>query len=290
MQPAQIDLTAKLAHSPGEKAATGGSNNAAARVLRACESHLGRAVEFIAAILIAAEIVILFAGVVARYFLQQPLVWSDELASLLFLWHASLGAVVAFRRNEHMRMTALVGMTSSKTRAVLEAVSIAGVLAFLLLMLIPAYEFASEEIDVTTPALELSNAWRASALPVGLVLMAIVAIIQLFSMRSWALIGVGVGIVVLVAAALFALEPVLRGLGNLNLLLFFVGITGLLVFGGVPIAFCFGLATFGYLALTTRLPVVVLVGRMDEGMSHLILLAVPLFVFLGLLIEMTGME
>ena len=34
---------------------------------------------------------------------------------------------------------------------------------------------------------------------------------------------------------------------------------------------------------------VVVVGRMDEGMSHLILLAVPLFVFLGLLIEMTGM-
>ena len=31
------------------------------------------------------------------------------------------------------------------------------------------------------------------------------------------------------------------------------------------------------------------VGRIDEGMSHLILLSVPLFVFLGLLIEMTGM-
>src|SRR4029450_3816180 len=85
------------------------------------------------------------------------------------------------------------------------------------------------------------------------------------------------------------LAPVLRGLGNLNRLIFFVGITGLLVFGGVPIAFAFGLATFGYLALTTSLPVLVLVGRMDEGMSHLILLAVPLFVFLGLLIEMTGM-
>jgi len=34
---------------------------------------------------------------------------------------------------------------------------------------------------------------------------------------------------------------------------------------------------------------IVMVGRMDEGMSHLILLAIPLFVFLGLLIEMTGM-
>jgi hypothetical protein len=57
----------------------------------------------------------------------------------------------------------------------------------------------------------------------------------------------------------------------------------------VPIAFSFALATFGYLALTTGTPLMVMVGRMDEGMSHLILLAVPLFVFLGLLIEMTGM-
>ena len=62
-----------------------------------------------------------------------------------------------------------------------------------------------------------------------------------------------------------------------------------MVFAAVPIAFAFGLATFGYIVLTTNTPDVVVVGRMDEGMSHLILLSVPLFVFLGLLIEMTGM-
>jgi tripartite ATP-independent transporter DctM subunit len=73
------------------------------------------------------------------------------------------------------------------------------------------------------------------------------------------------------------------------LLIFFVGVAGACVFAGIPIAFAFGLATFGYLALTTSTPMPVIVGRMDEGMSHLILLAVPLFVFLGLLIEMTGM-
>ena len=84
-------------------------------------------------------------------------------------------------------------------------------------------------------------------------------------------------------------QPWLRPLGNLNLVIFFVGVVGFCVFAGVPIAFAFGLAVFGYLALTTRTPLMVLVGRMDEGMSHLILLAVPLFVFLGLLIEMTGM-
>src|SRR6202035_2287956 len=43
------------------------------------------------------------------------------------------------------------------------------------------------------------------------------------------------------------------------------------------------------LLFTTQVPVLILIGRMDEGMSHLILLSVPLFVFLGLLIEMTGM-
>ncbi|MGH8797274.1 MAG: TRAP transporter large permease, partial [Caldimonas sp.] len=83
--------------------------------------------------------------------------------------------------------------------------------------------------------------------------------------------------------------PLFRGLGNLNLILFFVIGVAVCVCAGVPIAFAFGLATFGYLALTTSTPLIVMVGRMDEGMSHIILLAVPLFVFLGLLIEMTGM-
>src|SRR5260370_37664117 len=70
------------------------------------ELFLGMLVEIPAAILVVAEIVILFAGVVARYGLRQPLIWSDELASILFLWLAMLGAAVAFRRSEHLRMTA----------------------------------------------------------------------------------------------------------------------------------------------------------------------------------------
>src|SRR5208337_50847 len=49
------------------------------------------------------------------------------------------------------------------------------------------------------------------------------------------------------------------------------------------------LATVAYLLCTTTTPLEVLPGRMDEGMSSLILLAVPLFVMLGALIEMTEM-
>ena len=95
--------------------------------------------------LVVAEIVILFAGVVARYVLHAPLIWSDELASILFLWLAMLGAVVAFRRGEHMRMTALVAMRGRRCAPISTWSRPAAALAFLLLIAWPAYEYAYEE-------------------------------------------------------------------------------------------------------------------------------------------------
>ena len=50
---------------------------------------------------------------------------------------------------------------------------------------------------------------------------------------------------------------------------------------GVPIAFAFGLATVGYLALTTSTPMWSSLAAWTRACAHLILLAVPLFVFLG---------
>src|SRR6185295_700897 len=52
-------------------------------LLASIEHTLGVLVEIPAALLVVAEIVILFAGVVARYGLHRPLIWSDELASIL---------------------------------------------------------------------------------------------------------------------------------------------------------------------------------------------------------------
>jgi tripartite ATP-independent transporter DctM subunit len=250
---------------------------------------LGTLVEIPAAILVVAEVVVLFAGVVSRYVLHAPLIWSDELASMLFLWLAMLGAVVAFRRSEHMRMTALVASAGPRMRAYLDLVAICAALAFLILIVHPAYEYASDEGVITTPALQISNAWRAAALPVGTCLMAFFALLRLVRFGDLKLVLLAALSVAVVIGLFWLAQPLFRPLGNLNLVIFFVGVAGFCVFAGVPIAFGFGLAIFGYLALTTRTPLSVLIGRMDEGMSHLILLSVPLFVFLGLLIEMTGM-
>ena len=254
---------------------------------------LDRAVAFVveraAALLVVTEIVVLFAGVVSRYVFRSPLVWSDELASILFLWLSMLGAVIALRHGEHMRMTAFVSGVGPRGRALLDAFALAASLAFLALIMPHVLHYASEEAMIVTPALEVSNAWRAAALPVGVALMILMSGLRLLRIATARTVARTLVAVALVAVLFWLAAPLLVPLGKWNLVVFFVGVVAAGVFAGVPIAFSFALATFGFLALTTKTPLLVMVGRMDEGMSHLILLAVPLFVFLGLLIEMTGM-
>src|SRR5260370_6083113 len=278
-----------MAHAEGSTAAAGEAGSPRRSSLAASlEGWLGMLVEIPAAILVVAEIVILFAGVVARYGLRQPLIWSDELASILFLWLAMLGAAVAFRRSEHMRMTAVVASASPAVRAWLDVVATCAALAFLLLIAGPACEYAYEESFITTPVLQVPNIWRAAALPAGTALMAVFALLRLARVGDFKLVLSAVLSVGLLMALFWLAQPWLRPLGNINLVIFFVGVAGFCVFAGVPIAFGFGLAIFGYLALTTRTPLMVLVGRMDEGMSHLILLSLPLLVFLRLLLQITA--
>jgi len=258
-------------------------------ILTSIDRALGHLVEIPAALLVVAEVIILFIGVVARYGFHRPLIWSDELSSILFLWLAMLGSAVAFRRGEHMRMTALVASAGPRMWAFLDVVGTSAALAFLLMIVAPSFEYAYEESYITTPALQIANSFRAAALPVGISLMIVFALLRLVRYGQVRTVLTALGTVVAIIGLFWLAEPLLRTLGNLNLIIFFVGVVALCVFAGVPIAFGFGLAIFGYMALTTRTPMMVLVGRMDEGMSHLILLSVPLFVFLGLLIEMTGM-
>ena len=253
------------------------------------ERTIGKAVEFACGWLVVVETLILFAGVISRYVFKKPYTWTDELASILFLWLAMLGAVLAYRRTEHMRMSALVNGASPRNRALLEALALTAGLAFLALVLWPSIEYALDEILIVTPALEIPNIWRALALPVGIGLMLLLGFLRIGRTSSVRDTLVALAIVAVVAVALWLSKPALMAMGNYKLIVFFVLLVGGAVLAGVPIVFAFGMGTFAFLALTTRTPLTVVVSRMDEGMSHIILLSVPLFVFLGLLIEITGM-
>jgi tripartite ATP-independent transporter DctM subunit len=245
--------------------------------------------EWPAAALVLLETGILLAGVVARYVFNRPLTWSDELASILFLWLAMLGAVIALRRGEHMRLTTIVGGLAPRAREFVETLTSCVVVLFVGLLLQPAYEHFDDQWVVTTPALEWHDGVRVAAIGVGAALMLLIALARLAERsRLKDLLACALLVGAVAAAGWFA-RPALMALGNLNLLIFFVGLVGLCVALGTPIGFSFGMATLAYLALSTRTPLTIVVSRMDEGMSHIILLSVPLFVFLGALIAMTGL-
>jgi len=227
--------------------------------------------------------------VVSRYVFNKPLTWSDELASILFLWLAMLGAVIALRRGEHMRLTTFVNHLLPERRAWIDTLGALVGIVFVMMLLPPAYEYFVAQQMIVTPALEIHDSWRVAAIGVGAVLMMVIAVARLIERSRLAHVASALALIGVVAAVLWFAKPLLPKLGNFNLILFFVVLVGLLVVMGVPIAFAFGIATMSYLALTTRTPLTVVTSRMDEGMSTLILLSVPLFVFLGLLIEMTGM-
>jgi tripartite ATP-independent transporter DctM subunit len=253
----------------------------------AIDRVIGAVVEPVAALLIVVEVFILAAGVFTRYVLGNPLVWSDELATIVFLWLAMLGSVVAYRRGEHIRLSVLVRKSSPHTRRILETIS-SVVTAIFVIEVMPASLkfFKQEQIDVT-PAMSIPQSYVVLAVIVGLTLILVLALLRLTEGDPKIVAGVVLTAIVVSAAIWFG-RGAFAGLGNVNLVLFFVVLVGACVAIGVPIAFSFGLGTLSYLAITTSVPLSTVVGRMQEGISNLVLLAVPLFIFLGLLMETGG--
>ena len=265
-----------------------GASPVSRRWVHAADQILGWTTEVPAAVLMLVEFALLLMGVIARYAFHHPLYWVDELATTLFLWLGMLGAAVALHRGEHMRLTAFVRRASPGLRAWIDVTVLVVVATFVLEMLVPTKEYVVSEAAITMPALQVSAAYSVSAVLVGMILMLSIVLVRLAGTASLRSIMGAVALVGGMSLLAVVVKPLLGRLGNLNLILFFVVLVGVFVSSSVPIAFGFGVATLSYLALTTQMPLSVVVGRMTEGMSTLVLLAVPLFVLLGLLIEMTG--
>jgi TRAP-type C4-dicarboxylate transport system permease small subunit len=268
------------------------ANEIAWAELRRCALIVDRAIgtvaEALGAGLVVTETCILFAGVVSRYVFNRPLMWTDELANFLFLWLAMLGAVVALRRGEHMRLTTFVNSLGPQWGRLLGAVGALVVIVFVLEILLPATQYLEIQKSTELITLSISDGYRVVAILVGATLTAAIALLRLLETTTWRGFLLAVALVAAVALALWLAQPLLIAMGHASLILFFVVLVAACVMIGVPIAFTFGIATFSYLALTTDLPLVIVVNRMDDGISNLLLLAVPMFVVLGLLMEMTG--
>jgi tripartite ATP-independent transporter DctM subunit len=252
-------------------------------------SSLMRPIEAIAALLLLVIIGLLLLGVTTRYVFSLPIVWIDEVASFSFLWLAMLGSAIAIDRNEHLRLTLFLGMFPERMRGFVNTCALLVVATFLIVLMQPSVEYVSEEWFVHTPALDIPNSFRVSAIAFGIFLMFAIVIAHVVRTSTLRDIVAAAALIAAVAGAFWLLSPSLLRLGNLNILIFLVGVVALCLVAGVPIAFCFGIGTLAFLAFSTRVPIFVVVGRMDEGMSSIILLSVPIFVLLGCILDATGM-
>ncbi|WP_158932371.1 TRAP transporter large permease subunit [Acidisphaera sp. S103] len=257
-------------------------------MLRKLDRLIDLLTQGLAALLVVIEVVILFVGVLWRYLLDNPLVWVEELAAILFLWLVSLGAVIALRRGEHMCMTVVIGRVGERTQRLATRFSALIVALVTAGLVLPGISYAEQQQAILTPVMQIPGSWEIAGQLFALILMFYVAIRRLFDDTTWQELAAVVGVTVAVGLALYALEPAFDALGNADLLIFFIGIVGVCILIGVPIAFSFGIATFAYIYFTTTIPLAVVIGQMDQGMSSIELLAVPMFVVLGLLLEMTG--
>ncbi|QIM54652.1 TRAP transporter large permease subunit [Hydrogenophaga crocea] len=248
-----------------------------------------RPFEAVAALLMLTITVLLLTAVISRYVFGKPLVWSDEVVSICFIWLTMLGAAIAVHRNEHLRLALFVDLMPERVRSFVHAFALMAMAAMLVALIPSAVEYAKDEWFIHTPALDLPNSFRVASIAFGFIAM--LGLILLYAGRTVRKteLALAVVLVAAIAAACWALSPQLMKLGTTNIAIFLIGFVAVCLVAGVPIAFCFGIGAVCYLAFSTHVPLSVVIGRMDEGMSSLVLVSVPIFVLLGCVLDATGM-
>ena len=140
--------------------------------------------EAVAAALTLLITVLLLSGVVSRYVFGLPLVWSEEVVSISFIWLTMLGAAIALHRQEHLRLNLFVDMMPTRVRLWAGALAQVLVATLLLTLLQPAIEYAQDEWFIKTPALDLPNTVRVGSIALGLGLMLLMVTIQALATRT----------------------------------------------------------------------------------------------------------
>ena len=105
--------------------------------------------------------------VVFRYFLGDPLVWSDELARYLFVWASFLGWVIAARRRSHLSIDMVGTRLAPAGRAVLRLVGAVAGIAFAALLVFYGWRITARNLDVDTTTLFFSIGVVYAMVPVA---------------------------------------------------------------------------------------------------------------------------
>jgi len=241
----------------------------------------------IAAMMLAADLLVVCGSVLLRYLFNAPVEWSDDVARGLMVGSSFFGAASAVARAENLGVAFFVNMLPVPTRRVVDAIGgvlvtvIAGYVAFNAIKL-------GWLTTGQTSGSGLPLQWTFYPMGVGALLMTIFAL-DLFCRRPLRDVAAGIVATGLIAGFYLLWDRLAPDTvppsGTLMLAGFFITL-----FGGLPIGFALALAALTFIWVEGTLPGVIFAQQMARGIDNFVLLAIPFFILVGYLMEANGMS
>lgn len=148
-----------------------------------------RRLEFLVGALLLAVIVgLVFIAAIMRFF-DRPLIWSVDLAQLLFIWLCFIGAARALRERAHLGVDLFVRFLGGRRRLLLETGMAAVFVAFLGVLAWEGYKLTLLNIERVFGDSGLPYALVTIAVPVGSLLLALA--IGVNTVEAWRARGMG---------------------------------------------------------------------------------------------------
>ena len=249
--------------------------------------HLSSWVEALAALVLVADVIVVFMSVVWRYFLHNPVDWAEEVARALLMMLVFLGATIGLSKGQHMGIDSLRGMLPPRGRDF--AIQCCN---WIVLIVAVVLGYSGIELMVSSQGqitpFGIPQAVLTAPVLAGGILFTLFALRNLMMAPGpmARLSGGVVGVVcVLVAVLQSAFPQFMPSAGSWMLLAFLFCLAS-----GVPIAFALAFSSAVYFTLNPTLPVVVYSQQIAAGADHFVMLAIPFFVLAGLVMEVNGMS
>jgi tripartite ATP-independent transporter DctM subunit len=241
----------------------------------------------IAAILLAADLLVVCGSVLLRFLFNAPVEWSDDVARGLMVGSSFFGAASALARSENLGVAFFIDRLPGGIRRVVDAVG-----ALLVIVVAGYVAFTAVHLGLLT-----TGQTTGSGLPlqltfypmgVGALFMTIFAV-ELFCARPIRDMIAGMVATSLIAGLYrawdFFAPATVPSSGTLMLAGFFITL-----FGGLPIGFALALAALTFIWVEGTLPAVIFAQQMARGIDNFVLLAIPFFILVGYLMEANGMS
>src|SRR5579859_4718071 len=241
----------------------------------------------VAALMLAADLVVVCASVLLRSVFNAPVEWADDVARGLMVGSSFFGAASALARAENPGVAFFVDRLPPYPRRLVDAVGVLLVVVVSAAVAVDAVRLGAFTTGQTTGSglpLELTF----YPMSVGAIFMTLFAL-DLFRRRPMADMAIGCAILAVVAALYLgwdALSPdTVPSSGTLMFLGFVVTLGG-----GLPIGFALALAALLFIWIEGTLPGVIFAQQTARGIDNFVLLAIPFFILVGYLMEANGMS